>query len=249
MLNSLDFYKSNTPQEWDILLSPANYHYHNGYVGERKNIFENPIYDYILPYIQNESNVLDCGCGWGSPAKLIHLEKQCNVTCVTNSDDQINFIKRHHKELKVLNKDLNKFKVDSKYDTGLFIESFSHVEDKNSNSLLNNLSKKVQNLIFLIHLSRQQPFYYDEWHMHFNTLEGFIKKLNRQGFQTTHYKDLKSDYLLPSYTYWNSRLDIIKPKEGQLLELHKMSKQILQYPSEAAKTVGLFIIYASNLNI
>ena len=34
------------------------------------------------------------------------------------------------------------------------------------------------------------------------------KKLNRKGFQTTHYKDLKSDYLLPSYTYWNSRLDV-----------------------------------------
>jgi len=241
-------YESNSPQEWDILLNPANYHYHNGYIGKRKNIFENPIYDYILPFINNGSTVLDCGCGWGSPANIIHIEKQCEVTCITNSANQIEFINKYYKHLNVLKKDLNKFKPYKKYDTGIFIESFSHVEDKNTDRLLKNLSEKVNNLLFMIHVSRKDPFYFREWEMYFNTLENFIKKLNRQGFQTIFCKDLKSDYLLPSYTYWNSRLNIIRPANGQLLELQKMSKQVLEYPNMIAESVGLFIIYAFNLN-
>tara|TARA_R100001510_G_scaffold34436_1_gene30921 strand:+ start:110 stop:859 length:750 start_codon:yes stop_codon:yes gene_type:complete len=241
-------YESNSPQEWDILLNPANYHYHNGYIGKRKNIFENPIYDYILPFINNGSTVLDCGCGWGSPANIIHIEKQCEVTCITNSANQIEFINKYYKHLNVLKKDLNKFKPHKKYDTGIFIESFSHVEDKNTDRLLKNLSEKVNNLLFMIHVSRKDPFYFQEWEMYFNTLENFIKKLNRQGFQIIFCKDLKSDYLLPSYTYWNSRLNIIRPANGQLLELQKMSKQVLEYPNMAAESVGLFIIYAFNLN-
>ena len=54
--------------------------------------------------------------------------------------------------------------------------------------------------------------------------------------------------MLPSYTYWSSRLNIIKPVSGQLLELQKMSKQVLEYPDMTAESVGLFIIYACNLN-
>ena len=54
--------------------------------------------------------------------------------------------------------------------------------------------------------------------------------------------------MLPSYTYWNSRLNIIRPVSGQLLELQKMSKQVLEYPDMTAESVGLFIIYACNLN-
>ena len=100
----------------------------------------------------------------------------------------------------------------------------------------------------MVHVSRKDPFYFKEWEMYFNTLENFIKKLNRQGFQTIFCKDLKSDYLLPSYTYWNSRLNIIRPVSGQLLELQKMSKQVLEYPDMTAESVGLFIIYACNLN-
>jgi len=248
MLNNLNLYESNSPQEWDILLNPANYHYHNGYIGKRKNIFENPIYDYILPFISNGSTVLDCGCGWGSPANIIHIEKQCEVTCITNSTDQVEFINKYHKHLNVLKKDLNKFKPHKKYDTGIFIESFSHIEDKNTDMLLKNLSEKVNNLLFMVHISRKDPYYCKEWEMYFNTLESLIKKLNKQGFQTIFCKDLKSDYLLPSCTYWDSRLNIIRPVSGQLLELQKMSKQVLEYPAMAAESVGLFIIYACNLN-
>ena len=47
---------------------------------------------------------------------------------------------------------------------------------------------------------------------------------------------------------WNSRLNIIRPVSGQLLELQKMSKQVLEYPDMTAESVGLFIIYACNLN-
>jgi len=245
MNTSLEFYESNTAEEWHKLLAPANYHYHNGYIGERQNIFENPIYDYIFPLITNGVKVLDCGCGWGSVAKLLASEKQCDVTCVTNSSNQIDFISRHHKELKTIKADLNQFEPQDNYDVGLFIESFSHINKSNTESLLKNLSKKINNLLFIIHLGRIHDFYFEEWCMYFDMLKSFEKKLNNQGYKIGFLHDFGNNSLIPSYSYWNLQLDKILPTQGQLLSLHKICKQTLANPSEAAKTVGLFVIYAS----
>ena len=157
-MNIPEFY-SESIDIWKKILG-KDLHYHIGW-GEG-DIFYNAI-ECLYQFIGENKKVLDCGCGWGSPANIIHIEKQCEVTCITNSTDQVEFINKYHKHLNVLKKDLNKFKPHKKYDTGIFIESFSHIDDKNTDILLKNLSEKVNSLLFMVHVSRKDPFYLQEW--------------------------------------------------------------------------------------
>ena len=92
-MNTSEFYQNNTQQDWDTLLKPINYHYHFGFPGNTDNIFANSVYENLFPFIKDNSKVLDCGCGWGGPSKLLMEEKNCDVTCVTNSSLQSKFLK------------------------------------------------------------------------------------------------------------------------------------------------------------
>ena len=168
-MNTAHFYQSNSKEEWDYLLKPINYHYHFGFPGISENIFENSIYQNVFPFIANNSYVLDCGCGWGSPAQMLITHKKCKVTSITNSMMQIDFIKKNYKNIKVKNKDLNNFKPIKRYDCALFVESFSHVIEQQK--LLKYLSLITENILFIAHLDRSpNGFFQEDWLMTFESI-------------------------------------------------------------------------------
>ena len=243
-MNTAYFYQSNSKEEWDYLLKPINYHYHFGFPGVSKNIFENSIYQNVFPFIANDSNILDCGCGWGSPAQMLITYKKCKVTSVTNSMMQIDFIQKNYKKIKVKNKDLNNFKPIKRYDCALFIESFSHVIEQQK--LLKHLSLVTENILFIAHLDRSpNGFFQEDWLMTFESIPNLTKKLKNVGYKIQYIEDLGTDHIIPTYSYWLSRVKDINPKGGQLLTLKNLCETNLADPQTAAKNSGLFIIYAS----
>jgi hypothetical protein len=243
-VNTASFYQSNSKEEWDYLLKPINYHYHFGFPGISENIFENSIYQNVFPFIADNSRILDCGCGWGAPAEMLVTHKKCKVTSVTNSLMQVKFIQDNFKNIKVKYKDLNVFKPFNRYDCAMFIESFSHVI--NQQKLLKNISLVTDNILFIAHLDRSpKGFFQKDWLMTFESVPNLIKKLKNVGYTVQFIKDLGTDYIIPTYSYWLSRVENINNVKGQLLELKNLCQASLSNPQATAEYSGLFIIYAS----
>lgn len=239
-----DLYESNSPVEWDQFLGPVNYHYHFGFPGDSLNIFENAIRQNVFPFIADKSRVLDCGCGWGAPAKMLQKEKKCKVTCVTNSCDQVSFIKARQKGLNVIKADLNNFKPLKRYDVALFYESLSHVA--NQKKLLENIALIADNILLIDHTDkRNASCFHEHWHMDFQSIPVMQQKLIDAGYKIQYCTDLGSKHIVPTSLYWKSRLDLIKPIGGQLAMLQMNVEAMLADPEQAAKESGLALIYAS----
>ena len=93
--------------------------------------------------ITSNQQVLDLGCGWGSFS--IHAAQkypESTFTCVSNSADQIEFIKqeamkRNLKNVLPQKQDVNDLKFEHKFDRIVSVEMFEHV--RNYKMLLSNL--------------------------------------------------------------------------------------------------------------
>ena len=93
--------------------------------------------------ITSNQQVLDLGCGWGSFS--IHAAQKfpnSTFTCVSNSADQIEFIKqeamkRNLKNVLPQKQDVNNLKFEHKFDRIVSVEMFEHV--RNYQMLLSNL--------------------------------------------------------------------------------------------------------------
>ena len=119
-----EFYDDTSPEIWKKVIG-EDLHYHVGW-GEG-DILYNAI-EYLYQFIDRDSRVLDCGCGWGGPAKVLQRDLNCSVTGVTISEVQYNYIKENLR-LDVIHSDLHEYQPTKKYDVCLFIESFCHLDN------------------------------------------------------------------------------------------------------------------------
>ncbi len=93
--------------------------------------------------ISSNQQILDLGCGWGS-FTIYAAQKFPNsvFTCISNSNDQIEFIKQEAKKKNLKNilpqkQDINNLSFEYKFDRIVSVEMFEHV--RNYKKLLNNL--------------------------------------------------------------------------------------------------------------
>ena len=103
--------------------------------------------------IRSKQEILDLGCGWGS-FSLYAAQKfpNSNFTAVSNSDDQINFIKSKAKELGITNllalkQDMNQLNLKNNFDRIVSIEMFEHMRN------YKNLLKRLSNPVSYTHLT------------------------------------------------------------------------------------------------
>ena len=118
--------------------------------------------------IRSKQEILDLGCGWGS-FSLYAAQKfsNCNFTAVSNSDEQINFIKSKIQELGLTNllalkQDINQLDLNKKFDRIVSIEMFEHM--RNYKNLLQRLSNLMTDdgLLFVhIFCHRQSAYFYE----------------------------------------------------------------------------------------
>ena len=93
--------------------------------------------------IRSNQQILDLGCGWGS-FTIYAAQKfpESVFTCISNSNDQIEFIKQEAKKRNLKNilpqkQDINNLSFEHKFDRIVSVEMFEHV--RNYKKLLNNL--------------------------------------------------------------------------------------------------------------
>ena len=122
-------------------------HYHIGGDKTVRNLY---------PFIDNNSSILDIGCGWGGPATMLHNEKQCTIHGVTNSPQQ----HQYYPFTSTL-ADANTYIPDSHYDTTIFIESFCHL----TQSTLTNIRPYTKQIIIRDYIT-PHDWYNEEWQMY-----------------------------------------------------------------------------------
>ena len=115
--------------------------------------------------ISNDQEILDLGCGWGS-FSLYAAEKfpDSKITSVSNSNDQINFIKseskkKNLKNINAIKMDVNNLNLDREFDRIVSIEMFEHL--RNYKSILSSLrSLLTDNGKLFIHIFCNKEFAY-----------------------------------------------------------------------------------------
>jgi cyclopropane-fatty-acyl-phospholipid synthase len=98
--------------------------------------------------IKDGHEVLDLGCGWGSFSLYVaERYPNINITSVSNSSDQIAYIKNeaHKKDLlniKALRMDVNNLELNKQFDRIVSIEMFEHL--RNYKLILNSLNHALK---------------------------------------------------------------------------------------------------------
>jgi cyclopropane fatty-acyl-phospholipid synthase-like methyltransferase len=125
------FYSTDSTQAWQQIIG-QDLHYHFGFFSGTEDL-ETGLKQTVrrfYPQIPQSAQVLDIGCGWGGPARLLKAEKQCAVTGVTISQAQTDFCT--HQGLVVQQYDLEQddWPIQGDYDLIFSLEMMSHIRDK-----------------------------------------------------------------------------------------------------------------------
>ena len=230
-----EFYDDTSPAIWKRVIG-EDLHYHVGW-GEG-DILYNAI-QYLYQFIDQGSSVLDCGCGWGGTGKVLKRDLDCDVTGVTISKVQSDYIEQN-KLFDVVHDDLHNFIPQKKYDVILFVESFCHL--KNPNMVLNNL-RNISNKIVLREYHMKNDIlperYIDNWLMNIYNKDMIVSMFD--GYNLTHEKEHYVDALEPTLNLWLdnlSKLDKnLKTKHIDILELS--ARYLNQNKEQILKDIGL----------
>lgn len=125
------FYSSVPVSEWRKILG-QDLHYHFGYFSGSEDL-ETGLRQTVrnfYPHVPQGSRVLDMGCGWGGPARLLSEERGCRVEGVTVSAAQAAYCQELG--LRVWHADLEQAEgpLQGRYDVVFSLEMISHIRDK-----------------------------------------------------------------------------------------------------------------------
>jgi 2-polyprenyl-3-methyl-5-hydroxy-6-metoxy-1,4-benzoquinol methylase len=218
MSSVAQFYTENPLHVWQQVLGPK-LHYHVGSHSDT-DIFDQAIRN-LYPYIDDNSLILDVGCGWGGPATLLENEKSCLVHGVTNSAQQYD----HNIQLTFL-ADAHEFIPQQKYDTAIFIESLSHFHD--ANKILKQL-KQYTNKIIIKDYLWYEDWYNADWKMYLRTKQSYIDLIS-QYYTITHIEQDNTIDIYNSCVYWYNNIITLPQQEiyGQIKELYDLTSDVLQ---------------------
>ena len=232
-----EFYDDTSPEIWKKVIG-EDLHYHVGW-GEG-DILYNAI-EYLYQFIDQDSRVLDCGCGWGGPAKVLQRDLNCSVTGVTISEVQYNYIKENL-PLDVIHSDLHTYQPTNKYDVCLFIESFCHLD--NPLKVLYNIEDCSNKIILREYYLKGDSYpkkYVDNWLMNIYRKEELISIFNKRGFKLS-FEEEHYDYALePTVDYWLHNLSKIGKihKTNHIHTLEFSARYLKQNLHQILNDIGL----------
>lgn len=235
-MNLNKFYSENSVEIWKLILGPK-LHYHAGSISEN-DIFDQSVKN-LFPYIKKESKILDCGCGWGGPARLLINELKCKLTGVTISQEQANSIK----DFTVYCSDLFDYIPDEKYDIALFIESFCHLNDPTK--VLKNLHNNVEKIIIKDYLW-EYDWYNDIWGMYMRSKSSYVDILTKNGYQIDLIEIDKTTDIYKTCEYWKNNFKLIDSKyiTGQLEKLYQLINGVLSLDCEKRDLIQTVLVVA-----
>ena len=232
-----EFYDDTLPEIWKKVIG-NDLHYHVGW--GKGDILYNAV-KHLYQFIDKKSSVLDCGCGWGGTGKVLKRDMDCEVTGVTISQVQSDYILDNNLFPVVLS-DLHDYTTDNIYDVCLFVESFCHL--KSPQKVLSNISNVTDKIILReYHMkSNEHPKkYVDNWLMNIYHIDQICSFFGELDFKLT-YQEEHYDYSLePTVEFWLQNLDkldsIEKTKHIQLLELS--ARYLKQNKDQILRDIGL----------
>jgi metal-responsive CopG/Arc/MetJ family transcriptional regulator len=215
------FYSGNLPEIWEKILGPK-FHYHVGSKSDN-DIFDQSVKN-LFSLIPKQSSVLDCGCGWGGPGKMLIEELNCNVTGITISSEQAKFIS----EFFVYCEDLEEYIPNKFYDIALFIESFCHLN--HPQKTLSNLHDHVGKIIIKDYLWNYE-WYNEKWGMYMRPGSSYINLLKKCSYEIVSCKIDDTTDIIGSCQYWFDNLKKIDKKfiVGQVKTLYELCAAVLKY--------------------
>ena len=118
--------------------------------------------------IRDGHEILDLGCGWGSFSLYVAKKyPNTNITSVSNSSDQITYIKNEAQKrglpnIKAYRMDVNSLELNTQFDRIISIEMFEHLRNyKLILSSLNNLLKPDGRLFIHIFCHKKLTYFYE----------------------------------------------------------------------------------------
>jgi len=201
-----ELYSGLALETWRKILH-KDMHYHFGECNEDgKDIFEQAVRS-LYEYIQPGSSILDCGCGWGGPAKMLIRENGCNVEGITISKQQYDSIS----EFKVFHEDLCEFQPKRLYDVALFMESYTHLAD--APLVLQRIAPSVRSILIKDFVS-DNTFYDQDWQMTIRTRQRFVDELEGSKlFAIREMREFNDDGIRAACAYWFKNLLMLDENE------------------------------------
>ena len=232
-----EFYDDTSPEIWKKVIG-NDLHYHVGWgVGD---ILYNAI-KHLYQFIDEGSIILDCGCGWGGTGKVLKRDMSCDVTGVTISKVQSDYISDNNLFPVVLS-DLHDYVPNRNYDVCLFVESFCHL--KNPKKVLNNLVEYTKKFIIREYHLKTDGYpqkYIDNWLMNMYTKDELSCFFTELDFKMTYFEEHYNEALEPTLDLWLHNLDkvdnIEKTEHIKLLELS--ARYLKQHKEQILKDIGL----------
>ena len=220
MASVAKFYSENPLHVWQQVLG-SNMHYHLG-AKSNENIFDQAIRN-LYPHIPQNSKILDCGCGWGGPGNLLQTELNANVTGITNSKQQHEYITSFPTHLT----DIHKFIPTEHYDIALFIESFCHFHQPQL--ILSNLRPYTDKIIIKDYVW-YNDWYNEDWYMYFRSPDSYSRLIHKSGYTVTSMEEDISAEVYNSSLYWYNNILSLPSSEirGQIQTLLELTNQVLE---------------------
>ena len=188
-----EFYSTTSPDLAKEIFGPKA-HFHWAVASDTNDPFDQAVID-LFPYIKPNSKVLDCGCGWGGPGRMLQEHLNCDVTGVTISKTQADYTSQfyptHHT-------DLHEYINDQHYDLALFFESYFHFKD--AKKVLNNLKNVDAILIkdYTFPVNRPLPIWDGVCRSEFT----FTQDLKSAGFTIQQFIVSEGNFWQPTIDLW-----------------------------------------------
>ena len=204
-----DFYDDTPIDTWKKVIG-NDLHYHVGW-GEG-DLLKNSV-KHLYQFVSKNDKILDCGCGWGGTAKMFQRDLDCDVTGITVSKNQYDFVK-NNLLMDVIHSDLHNYYPDEKYDVCLFIESFCHLEFPKK--VLDNISKYTNKIIIRDYYYKTDDYpsdYMSRWLMNVYKKDELIYLFEQIGFKLSYHEDHYAKSLEPTVNFWLKNLSKLKDDE------------------------------------
>ena len=173
-------------------------------------LYEKAWLDRFLSIIPKHSNILDLGCGSGTPIARYLIENGCSIVGVDTSNTMLEMAKHNFPEHSWIQADMREveleFKLDQKFQGILAWDSFFHLTQKDQRKMFEQFSKFAEHGTALMFTSGPEhgevagDLFGDALYHASLSADEYCELLNQYGFEVV--KMIAEDIECAGHTVW-----------------------------------------------